>query len=178
MTVGTSRRAERIDAFEVMDVVRAARARDVRRDQPTTCHLEVGQPGFPVPRAALDAAREALEQPLGYTDGLGTPRLRNRIAAHYRDRYALDLDAGRVAVTTGASGGCVLAFLAFFDVGDKVGVVQPGYPCYANILEALGVQPVAVPVAADDRRARRRGPVGRVGGGEPLEPHRVRARRR
>jgi aspartate/methionine/tyrosine aminotransferase len=28
-------------------------------------------------------------------------------------------------------------------------VVQPGYPCYANILEALGVQPVAVPVAAD-----------------------------
>ena len=146
MTVGTSRRAERMAAFEVMDVVRQARERDAHHDGRATCHLEVGQPGRPAPRAVIDAAREALERPLGYTDGLGTPELRARIAEHYRHRHDLELDPERVAVTTGASGGCVLAFLAFFDIGDRVGVVQPGYPCYANILEALGVEAVAVPV--------------------------------
>jgi aspartate/methionine/tyrosine aminotransferase len=149
MTVGTSRRAERIAAFEVMDVVRQARERDAHHDGRATCHLEVGQPGRPAPRAVIDAAREALERPLGYTDGLGTPELRARIAEHYHRRHGIDLDPERVAVTTGASGGCVLAFLAFFDVGDRVGVVQPGYPCYANILEALGVEAVAVPVGTD-----------------------------
>jgi aspartate/methionine/tyrosine aminotransferase len=72
-----------------------------------------------------------------------------------------------VVVTTGSSAGFVLAFLALFDVGAKVGLPSPGYPCYRHILTALGQQPVPVvtdaagrwmPTAAqieDARRAQR-----------------------
>ena len=54
----------------------------------------------------------------------------------------------RCFVTTGSSAGFVLAFLAAFDAGDRVALASPGYPCYSNTLEALGVVPVHVAVDA------------------------------
>ena len=53
-------------------------------------------------------------------------------------------------VTAGASAGFTLAFLACFDPGDRVGVIEPGYPCYRNTLLALGCDPVAIPVGPGD----------------------------
>ncbi len=49
-------------------------------------------------------------------------------------------------MTTGASGSCVLAFLALWDPGQRVGVVEPGYPCYRNDLQAFGIEAVPLPV--------------------------------
>ena len=49
-------------------------------------------------------------------------------------------------VVAGASAGFTLAFAAAFDPGDRVGVIEPGYPCYRNTLLALGIEPVAIPV--------------------------------
>ena len=43
-----------------------------------------------------------------------------------------------VVVTTGSSGGFLLAFLAAFDAGDVVAMARPGYPAYRNILASLG----------------------------------------
>ena len=37
-------------------------------------------------------------------------------------------------MTTGSSAAFNLAFLAMFDVGDRVAVAAPGYPAYRNIL--------------------------------------------
>jgi aspartate/methionine/tyrosine aminotransferase len=54
-------------------------------------------------------------------------------------------------VTTGSSGGFVLAFLAAFDVGDRVALAVPGYPAYANILAALGCEVVIVPCGPETR---------------------------
>ena len=51
-------------------------------------------------------------------------------------------------VTTGSSAAFVLGFIAAFDAGDRVAIATPGYPCYRNILEALGVEVVSVPVDA------------------------------
>ena len=50
-----------------------------------------------------------------------------------------------VVVTTGSSGGFLLAFLAAFDAGDRVALARPGYPCYSNILAALGCEVVELP---------------------------------
>ncbi len=152
MSVPTiARRAERIPPFQVMDLVRAARERGERPAPGPVCHLEVGQPSAPAPAAVLDAARAALDGPLGYTDSLGLPALRARIAADYGDRHALDVDPARVAVTTGASAGCLLAFLACFDPGDRVVVCEPGYPCYRQQLEVLGVDVVSLPIGPGTR---------------------------
>jgi aspartate/methionine/tyrosine aminotransferase len=114
-------------------------------------HLEVGQPATGAPRAALDAVRAALDRPLGYTNAPGLAALRRRIAAHYDERHGVHVDADRVLVVAGASAGFTLAFLAAFEPGARVGVVEPGYPCYRNALLALDMEPVAIPVGPATR---------------------------
>ena len=134
-----------IAPFYVMEVMRAAEQRELRGEE--VLHLEVGQPSTGAPEGALRAVEEALRsEPLGYTGAAGLPRLRNRISEWYRQQYDLDIDPARIVVTTGASGSCVLTFLACFDVGDRVGVLEPGYPCYRNDLEAFGAEVVPIPV--------------------------------
>ncbi len=54
-------------------------------------------------------------------------------------------------MTTGSSGGFLLAFLAAFEVGDKVAMARPGYPCYRNVLTALGVEVVEMPTGPETR---------------------------
>ena len=63
------------------------------------------------------------------------------------------VDPNRILVVAGASAGFTLAFLALFDPGDRVGVIEPGYPCYRNALLALGMEPVPIPVGAARRWA-------------------------
>ncbi|MCW8835807.1 MAG: aminotransferase class I/II-fold pyridoxal phosphate-dependent enzyme [Rhodospirillales bacterium] len=147
MTLKAAKRGA-IPPFIVMDVMRAANVRaDSGKD---VFHLEVGQPSTPAPGAVLDAARAALgADRLGYTDALGVPILRERIAAYYADTYGVQVDPSQIVATTGSSGGFVLSFLAAFDAGDRVGVCSPGYPAYRNILRALGNEPVDILVGAD-----------------------------
>ena len=54
-------------------------------------------------------------------------------------------------MTTGSSGGFLLAFLAAFDAGDRVAMARPGYPCYRNILTALGCEVVELPCGPESR---------------------------
>ena len=69
-------------------------------------HLEVGQPSARPPDAVLEAARLGLEEPLGYTDALGTAELRRAIAEFYAERSDTMVTPDRIAVTSGASAGC------------------------------------------------------------------------
>jgi aspartate/methionine/tyrosine aminotransferase len=139
-----------IDPFIVMDVVEAARRAEAAGRR--IIHMEVGQPGFPAPRAARDAlARAMAEGALGYTVSLGLPALREGIAGLYRRWYGLELNPDRVIVTAGSSGAFVLAFSALFDAGDRVGLGEPGYPSYRQILRALSLQPVGIPAAPENR---------------------------
>jgi len=149
MTLKTAKRA-RIDPFIVMDVMRQANAMSAKGED--VVHLEVGQPSTPAPAKVLAAAKNALDgHRLGYTDALGIPELREAISRHYRDFYGLDVPSERVIVTTGSSGGFLLAFLASFDPGDRVALASPGYPCYRNILLALDIEPVIVPMQAQTK---------------------------
>lgn len=89
--------------------------------------------------------------PAGYTGPLGTTPLREAIAGHYRGWYGVEIDPGRIAVTTGSSGAFQLVFLAAFDPGDRVALASPGYPAYRNILAALGVTVVEIPTGIETR---------------------------
>ncbi len=139
-----------IDPFIVMDIMRAAHAREAAGEP--VAHLEVGQPGTAAPATARTAAKRAIDgELLGYTDAMGRPSLRQRIAQHYADWYGLDIDPARIAVTTGSSAGFVLAFLACFDAGARLALPSPGYPCYRHISRALGLQPVILTTDAESR---------------------------
>ena len=109
-------------------------------------HMEVGEPAFGAPAAARERLGRALStgEGMGYTDGLGRPDLRAAIARLYDRRHGITLDPGRVVVTAGSSAAFTLAFLALFDPGDRVALGEPGYPCYRNILGALGLDAVGV----------------------------------
>jgi aspartate/methionine/tyrosine aminotransferase len=138
-----------VPPFIAMDVLRAANEREAAGAG--IIHLEVGQPGTPAPSAVLDAARTALAtERIGYTDALGIAPLRRAIAQHYRAQYAIAVDAAEIVVTTGSSAGFLLAFLAAFEPGDRVALAAPGYPAYRNILTALGIEPVLIPVGDND----------------------------
>ena len=77
--------------------------------------------------------------------------MRAAIAGFYTDRYDIVVEPDAVVVTTGSTGGFLLAFRACFDVGDRVAVANPGYPCYRNILSALGCEVVEVPGGPETR---------------------------
>jgi aspartate/methionine/tyrosine aminotransferase len=141
--------------FMVMDVIAAANARAAALPPgaPHVIRMEVGQPGTGAPAGAVAAAVAALRSgdALGYTEAFGRRSLRERIVAHYRDCYGLDVPIEHVAVTVGASGAFPLAFLAAFDRGDRVALAAPFYPPYVNILTALGMQPVVLEAGPETR---------------------------
>jgi len=133
-----------------MEVMRAAEERELAGGD--VLHLEVGQPSTPAPRRVIEAAHRALDEDvLGYTTAGGHPALRARVAQHYREWYDVDVDPGAVMFSVGASGAFVAAFLAAFDVGDRVVVPSPGYPCYRNALDALGCDVVDLPTTMATR---------------------------
>jgi aspartate/methionine/tyrosine aminotransferase len=139
-----------IAPFYVMEVMKAAAEREAATGD--VLHLEVGQPSTGAAEGVLSEAERLLRSgPLGYTDATGVPPLRERIAASYMDLYGVTVDAASVIVTTGASGAFTLAFLACFDAGDRVALLEPGYPCYRNALEAFGVEVVGLPVGPETR---------------------------
>ncbi len=139
-----------VDPFIVMDVVEAARAAEAAGRH--IIHMEIGQPSTPAPLGARVALAQAMEAgPLGYTVSLGLPELRAGIAQLYSRWYGVDLDPARVVVTAGSSAAFLLAFTALFDAGDKVGLNEPGYPSYRQILRALSLQPVGIAARAENR---------------------------
>jgi len=130
--------------FIAMDVLASAQTLEARGGD--VVHMELGEPAFGAPRAAREALTAAMGRgdTLGYTQGLGLAALRREIAFLYRRRHGLDLDPERIVVTAGSSAGFMLAFLTLFDLGDRVAIADPGYPCYRNILGTLGLEPVRI----------------------------------
>jgi len=131
-------------------------------------HLEVGQPESGAPKTVADAAVEALTLPaakknvMGYTDAFGLLELRRRIRQHYVEKYERSKDenndeehkherlcvpdVSQIVVTTGSSGAFLLAFTGCFDPSDTVAIASSGYPCYRNILSALGCSIATLPI--------------------------------
>ena len=138
MTVAISARGA-VEPFHAMDVL--AEANRLRALGHSVISLAVGQPSDPAPLIVRNAAAQLLETgQIGYTDALGLPALRQAISNHYADHYGVEVSPARIAVTTGSSAGFNLAFLAMFDVGDRVAITAPGYPAYRNILGAMGLE--------------------------------------
>ncbi len=148
--IGASRRSD-VPPFMVMDVMAAAARREEQGGR--VIHMEVGQPAAPAPTTAIAAARAALGGRIAYTEALGIPSLRARIARHYGETYGIDVDPARIIVTTGSSGAFILAFLALFETGDRVAMAIPGYPPSRHILTALGCEVVPIETTATTRWA-------------------------
>jgi aspartate/methionine/tyrosine aminotransferase len=138
-----------VPPFYVMDLWAAAGRRQAEHGD--LINMVAGQPSTGAPAVVRRAAVAALDGVLGYTVAPGIPELREAIAAHHRRWHGLEVSADDVIATTGSSGGFLLAFLAAFEAGDRVAIARPGYPCYRNVLTALGCEVVELPTGPADR---------------------------
>jgi aspartate/methionine/tyrosine aminotransferase len=140
-------RMRRIQPFHVMALL--ARARALEATGRSIIHMEIGEPDFVTPQPVIDAGHAALRAGMThYTPATGLPELRRRIARHYLDRYAVDIDPQRVVVTPGASSALQLVLAVLVDPGSRVLLTDPGYPCNRNFVYLLNAEPVGMPVGA------------------------------
>ncbi|WP_404287359.1 pyridoxal phosphate-dependent aminotransferase [Glutamicibacter arilaitensis] len=140
-----------VPPFEVMQIVDSVTTmRAAGHDVISLC---VGEPGGGAPAAVNELASKlhAEQADFGYTSTIGLAATRQALADHYRQTYGVEIPATNFVMTAGSSGAFQLAFLAAFDQGDIVALARPGYPAYANILQALGLQVVDLPTGPDER---------------------------
>ncbi|HET9499397.1 MAG TPA: pyridoxal phosphate-dependent aminotransferase [Marmoricola sp.] len=155
MTTGSPARLQvaqraNVPPFHVMDLLAAATARQGTHGD--LVNFVAGQPSTGAPRAVRAEAKRLLDEDLlGYTVATGVFPLRAAIAEHHRRCSGIDVSAEDVVVTTGSSGGFLLSFLAAFEPGDRVVMARPGYPCYRNVLTALGCEVVEVDCGPETR---------------------------
>ena len=139
-----------VPPFHVMDLLAAAQRRQLTHGD--LVNFVAGQPSTGAPRAVRTEAKRLLdEETLGYTMATGVPDLREAVAAHHRRASGIEVSLDDVVITTGSSGGFLLAFLAAFEPGDRVVMARPGYPCYRNVLAALGCEVVEIDCGPETR---------------------------
>jgi aspartate/methionine/tyrosine aminotransferase len=141
----TARRVAEIRPFEVMEILSRAQALEAAGRH--VVHMEIGEPDFTAPAPVVEAGIRALREGMtAYTGALGLAALREAIAEHYRQRFAVDMSPARIAVTAGASGALLLAMALYVDRDDEVLVPDPGYPGYRHIVRAFEGRPRALNV--------------------------------
>ena len=147
---GNSARAGQVRPFQVMAILAEAQALQAAgRD---IIHLEVGEPDFPTPEPMIDAAVAAMRAgKTGYTPALGLPQLRGKLADYYRQRFDVDISPQRFVLAPGASGALLLLSAARLDIGQKLLLADPGYPCNRNFARVFEAHGQLVPCGADKR---------------------------
>jgi len=136
-------RVDEIEPFLAMEVMERAFA--MEREGARVIHLEVGEPDFPPPPAAIEACVRALRSgETRYTDSRGLAELREGIAESHSQRSGVHVEPSRVLVTNGTSPAMLLVFLLLLERGDEVILGTPHYPCYPHFVRVCGGVPVLV----------------------------------
>lgn len=113
-------------------------------------NLSQGFPDFPIDEKLgellLEAARGGYNQ---YAPMPGLPLLREAIAADFKKRYAVNIDADKeITITPGATYAIYTAFTSILQPGDEVIVLEPAYDSYIPNIETNGAKAVVVPLTA------------------------------
>ena len=144
-----SPRAEAVTPFLAMEVFE--RAKELEAAGRDIVYLCVGEPDFPSPAVACEAAIRAIRGGgTTYTHSLGLPELREAIAEHYARRYGVAVDPGRIIVSSGTSPLMFLLFSALLDKGDEIILPDPCYSCYPNFIRFPGGNPCFLRTREED----------------------------
>jgi aspartate/methionine/tyrosine aminotransferase len=144
---GFATRTEQLEPFLAMEIFERAAA--LEREGVEIAHLEVGEPEFGAPPAAVRSCIEALERgETGYSDSRGIWALREAIAENLLRRFGQGVAPERILVTQGTSSAMTLVFSCLIEPGDEVLIPTPHYPCYPNFVRFCGARPVFVPTSS------------------------------
>lgn len=140
-------RTREISPFYVMELLhRAKQLEALGRD---VIHMEIGEPDFPAPAPVIEAGvKHLLTGDVKYTPAAGLTQLREKIAAHYRQQYNVNIAEERIYITPGASGAFLLAFGVSLNPGQEVLMADPCYPCNSNFVRLFEGHPTTIAVDA------------------------------
>jgi len=131
--VHLSHRSSQVTPFLAMEIME--RAKELQASGREIIYLCLGEPDFATPQPVVEAVTEAVQGgDTSYTHSLGRLDLREEIAAHYRQRYAVEVSPQQVLVSAGTSPLMLLLFSALLDPGDEVLLPDPSYACYPNFI--------------------------------------------
>ncbi len=143
-----AKRLDNIEPFYVVQVI--TRAIELEAQGKSIINLAVGEPDFPTPQPIVDAAVAALKSDrMRYSPSLGSDALRQALSNWYQSRYAVDVPAERIAVTSGASGALLLTMGMVISEGDEVLMPDPSYPCNRHFVSSMGGSAKLIPVGAE-----------------------------
>ncbi|WP_434715106.1 pyridoxal phosphate-dependent aminotransferase (plasmid) [Rhizobium sp. YTUHZ045] len=122
------------------------RARELAAKGIQVVSLSSGEPDFPTPAHAIEAAHAAaLAGDTKYPPMDGTPALKAAIIRKFKRDNNLDYDASQIVVSGGGKQVIFNAMLATCNPGDEVVIPTPSWVSYADIVKFAGGVPVAVP---------------------------------
>ncbi|MCZ6619198.1 MAG: aminotransferase class I/II-fold pyridoxal phosphate-dependent enzyme [Gammaproteobacteria bacterium] len=141
-------RLERITPFRVMELMERAKLLEAAGHR--VVHFEVGEPDFVTAAPIVAAGKRALDAgETKYTQALGIPALRGRIARYYAEHLGVDISEQRVVVTTGASGGLLLLSALLLNPAEELLMADPGYPCNEVFVSLVNGVAVRIPVTSN-----------------------------
>jgi len=130
----------------------AARARQLKAEGVPVIDLSAGEPQYPAPRFAGQAAIDAIAAgKTGYPPTPGLPELRAAIAGYLEQTTASErVDPASVIVSAGVKQALFNCCYALFGPGDEVLIPAPFWPSYTTIVELAGATPVIVDTSWDE----------------------------
>lgn len=135
MTPFESTISNRVSALDLSGIRKVF---DLARDLKDPVNLSIGQPDFPVPREVKVAAAAAMEDNQNaYTPTQGSQDL---IDALVQDSNQRGLEFEDLIITSGVSGGLLLAFSALLNPGDEVVMTDPYFLMYKQLCTYLGAE--------------------------------------
>ncbi|MBS1063036.1 pyridoxal phosphate-dependent aminotransferase [Gluconobacter wancherniae] len=133
-------------------IAMAARARELRAEGADVISLALGQPDFPSPPEAIEAAYHSAQAgDTGYPPIPGQKALIEAIIRKFRRDNAIEATPDRIMVANGGKQVIFNAFMATLEIGDEVIVPAPYWVSYPLIARMLGGVPVEISCAEEDR---------------------------
>jgi aminotransferase len=127
-------------------------AERLEREGARVISLGQGVPDFPTVSGAMDAARQALEDPSTsiYSPDAGLLRLREALSAALAEEHGIEVDPKtEIIITAGANQAFMLALLTLLEPGDRVLLPSPFYFDHEMAIRIVGGVPVEVPLSEE-----------------------------
>ncbi|MCY2961976.1 MAG: pyridoxal phosphate-dependent aminotransferase [Planctomycetota bacterium] len=126
------------------------RAKDLIATGRDVVNMSVGEPDFPAPMAAQDAAVATVRGgKVRYTPAEGTGSLRKAIAEHVSATRGVAYTPAEITVCHSAKHALSGALLALIEQGDEVLCLLPAWVSYVEILRYAGAKPLEIPSRKD-----------------------------
>ncbi len=131
-----------------LDVSGIRRVFDLAAKLSDPVNLSIGQPDFDVPQPIKDEAIAAIQSGKNrYTVTQGTRELKERVQQQITGEFPdwqFEPDGSNTLITSGVSGGLLLALMATVGQGDEVLIPDPYFVMYRHLVEMLGAKAVLV----------------------------------